>query len=133
MKISNTLSGLLSLPFLARSAVALPTNATLPGLPQSQAGLMAHSAIDVMNTDGYAVRAYTWSDSSGLARSVSLVHSDRKDPAGFYGGYMRNYNYTVGGVRRNCTSSDPDHPGFGFLVNHYIDNGTYQLAMVRVD
>jgi hypothetical protein len=131
MKIYNTISRLLCLPLLSRQAAALPTNASLPNLPQPQAGLMAHSAIDGMNTDGYAVRAYTWRDSSGLARSVSLVHSDRKDPAGFYGGYMRNYNYTVGGVSRNCTSSDPDHPGFGFLVNHYIDNGSYPSESSR--
>src|SRR5690606_2811270 len=67
----------------------------------------------------YQGNRIAWSDAAGHRRSALMVDNRIKDPAGFWGGYMRRFNYVANGEERQCVGKRSSHPGFGMVVNHY--------------
>jgi hypothetical protein len=97
---------------------------TLVGTQQS--GAYAPLAVNEnASVDGFASNQFTWYDSSGKARTAALVKNDRQDPAGRFGGYLRQYTYSLGATTRVVNGTGVNgHPGFGFTTNHFGANGS---------
>lgn len=74
---------------------------------------------NVTDDDGFCIDRIAWSDARGFKRSAAMVHNDRKDPKGFWGGYLRTYTLNTPQGPRTCTGSIDNHPGFGYTVNHF--------------
>src|SRR5947209_1211320 len=53
-----------------------------------------------VSVDGFLSDRYQWSDAACAPRSAALVHNDVQDPAGRWGGYLRQYVYDVDGAPR---------------------------------
>lgn len=70
---------------------------------------------------------YAWFDALCKPRTAALVPNTKQDNWGHWGGYMREYTYDVGGVIRRCEGSTKEHPGFGFLVNHFETSSSSSL------
>ncbi|MBF5043446.1 hypothetical protein FGE12_13695 [Aggregicoccus sp. 17bor-14] len=102
------------------------TPGTPPGPPVPPEPLPGASACpglevqrDVSVDSGYRSDRYTWRDAACRPRSAALVRNDVRDPAGKWGGYLRRHTYEVGGAVRSSGGNSTDHPGFGYLVNHF--------------
>lgn len=61
----------------------------------------------------------SWSDSSGLARTASVVKING-NTSGYSGGYFSQVTYMDGATPVSCNESNPagDLSGLGFMVNH---------------
>ncbi len=71
-----------------------------------------------VSVEGFVSDRYNWRDAECRPRSAALVRNNLTDPAGFFGGYMREYQYAFNGATRVVKGSTAVHPGFGYLVNH---------------
>ncbi|SMF11236.1 hypothetical protein [Pseudobacteriovorax antillogorgiicola] len=60
-----------------------------------------------------------WTDHACQPRAAFLVHNDRKDPRGLFGGYLREYQYEFQGKTRVLNTTHYHYPGFGMTINHY--------------
>jgi hypothetical protein len=100
------------------------------GSPTVQSGPCAPLAAHATSPDGFASDEFAWADSQCHPRTAALVKNDSMDPAGYFGGYMRQYTYVLpdsGGTRtaRGAASAPGNdvHPGWGYTVNHYGPGG----------
>jgi hypothetical protein len=73
--------------------------------------------------DGFMSDYFRWFDSTCQPRTAAMVRNDIQDPAGKWGGYMRQYTYRVDGATRTVNGSSTRHPGFGYTTNHFGANG----------
>jgi hypothetical protein len=133
-QVTVALSALGSPPTIAdlvwqdASGGAQPTfyvdDVTLVGVQQP--GAYAPLAVNEnANVDGYASNQFTWYDSAGKPRTAALVKNDRTDPLGRFGGYLRQYTYSLGATTRVVDGTGVNgHPGFGFTTNHFGVNGS---------
>lgn len=105
-------------------AVEPPTS----GGPPPTTNCKALAVAPAQSLNGFLVDRYTWFDQDCTPRMADMVRNTEKDPAGFFGGYMRRYTYQVSGKARVCESTNPSHPGFGYLVNHYGGGGSSESS-----
>ena len=88
------------------------------------------------NVSGLKVDLYSWRDSRGRPRSVSLKKEGSGNPG--HGGYAVQITYQVrqGGRWRNVVVNAPAGDGFGYFVSHerYRDfsDGTYDTIARRI-
>ena len=78
-------------------------------------------AIDqAQNVGGFTSDVVRWRDSGNKERSVALVRNNALDPAGFYGGYVRQFKYVKGdGSTLTATGGHvANHPGWGYTLHH---------------
>ncbi len=99
----------------------------IEGPPAAPCDELSHAP--AQSVSGFAADEYVWFDAACRRRSAALVKNDRMDPAGKWGGYARRFTYEISdgdleGVARSCESSHPDHPGFGYAVNHLASGGS---------
>ena len=95
--------------------------AVSPGVePEGNPGdCVGAAALTGQDLDGFQGDRIAWRDSNCLPREVFLVRPDVQDPAGSFGGVARRFTYETENGTRTNTSSNPVHPGFGEVVNHY--------------
>jgi hypothetical protein len=113
--------------FLAIAAVQLATvcvqssssNAALPTSPYDPMVFDENA-----NVDGFQSNRFSWDDRTGATRTAALVKNDRVDPKGHHGGYVRQFTYMMDAVMRTVNGAIDNHPGFGFVVNHYGSTST---------
>jgi len=75
------------------------------------------------NVGGFQSNLFSWYDRGGKLRTAALVKNDRQDPKGMWGGYMRQFTYSLGNTTRTVVGSEGYHPGFGYTTNHYGQDG----------
>src|SRR3954454_18449569 len=113
--------GLLILATLI-SMIAGSPGVSFAGSSDVPAAATACPALKVVpNTSigGFISEQYRWYDSNCQLRTAAMVHNNVQDPAGRWGGYMRQYTYVVNGATRTANGSTNNFPGFGMTVNHY--------------
>lgn len=116
---------LLSVGLLLVFAPTPPASLAADGQAAVEASGGPCQALDLSpgtSIDGFLSDQYAWSDSTCQRRSAALVHSDVQDPAGKWGGYMRQYVYSVAGAPRVVNGSSSTSPGFGYTINHFGDS-----------
>ncbi len=116
----------LSSPSATPSASPSPVPSVTPTIspspsPSPTAGVtcLPLAANPTASVGGFSSNLYTWYDAGCKARSAAMVKNDVKDPAGRFGGYLRQFTYDIGGALRTVGSSNSTHPGFGMVINHY--------------
>ncbi|MBX2803220.1 MAG: hypothetical protein KTR31_36405 [Myxococcales bacterium] len=91
------------------SSTTRPTGAPCPALTADDTSL-----------DGYEGLSIAWQDAACTPRTAHLVHNDREDPSGHFGGYLRRLTYQD----RTIDGSFDRHPGFGYAVSHFDSTAT---------
>ncbi len=114
-------SYLLAVPVVLLGAV-WAQDAVYAALPASPYDPMAFN--EDVSVDGFQSNTFAWDDRSGATRTAALVKNDRVDPKGHHGGYARQFTYMMDTVKRTVNGAIDEHPGFGFVVNHYGSSGT---------
>lgn len=75
--------------------------------------------------DGFASNQFAWYDSQRQLRTAALVKNDQLDPTNHWGGFLRQYTYSLGASNRVVNGSSTNHPGFGYTMNHYESGGSH--------
>lgn len=96
-----------------------------PGLvlASDSSSIATLSASKYTDSTGFTGHLISWIDETNKMREAFLVDNEKKDPYGFYGGYLRRFSYTYQGKVKKCLGSSRVHPGFGYTVNHYKSPG----------
>jgi hypothetical protein len=74
-----------------------------------------------VTVDGMLAERWTWRDSGGQPRAMTLAHNDQLGPGGTRGGELRRFGYETPEGTRTVSASNGAFGGFGYVVSHLED------------